>query len=265
MPVGRDFRPADRQPSRASGRGPRHRPQPRRPTRLDRERDRTARLWDAATGQPIGPPMEHRAEVIAVAFSPDGKTILTASPHPPPPGGRGAALWLWQTPSPFHDDPPRIAAWVEAATGLELDRQGSVRSLDNAAWRQRLDRFHRGRPASDRSPSTAGPDPVRSGSRRPSRRLDEPGPEGRGRGRLRRGHSRPAYDKAVWNAQGRFSCRAASPNGLPLTSPKPYGSGRTTSSSTNDMPGVAGGGGHDRPEESGFRSTRNVRRSHRFR
>ncbi len=129
--------------------------------------DRTARLWDAATGQPIGPPMEHRAEVIAVAFSPDGKTILTASPHSATTSeDDGAALWLWQTPSPFHDDPPRIAAWVEAATGLELDRQGSVRSLDNAAWRQRLDQLHRwgGPPATDRSrrldPILFGPDPA---------------------------------------------------------------------------------------------------------
>jgi WD40 repeat protein len=40
--------------------------------------DRTARLWHAATGQPIGSPLAHGGEVIAVAFSPDGKTVLTA-------------------------------------------------------------------------------------------------------------------------------------------------------------------------------------------
>ncbi len=41
--------------------------------------DTTARLWDAATGRPLGRPMEHRAPVWSVAFSPDGKTILTGS------------------------------------------------------------------------------------------------------------------------------------------------------------------------------------------
>ena len=41
--------------------------------------DKTARLWDAANGQPIGKPLGHRDAVKAVAFSPDSKTILTGS------------------------------------------------------------------------------------------------------------------------------------------------------------------------------------------
>jgi WD40 repeat protein/tetratricopeptide (TPR) repeat protein len=39
--------------------------------------DGAALLWDAVTGQPIGPPMRHKSEVRSVAFSADGKTILT--------------------------------------------------------------------------------------------------------------------------------------------------------------------------------------------
>ncbi|MFI5461495.1 MAG: tetratricopeptide repeat protein, partial [Isosphaerales bacterium] len=41
--------------------------------------DGTARLWDAATGRPIGQPIWHEGVVTSVAFSPDGKTILTGS------------------------------------------------------------------------------------------------------------------------------------------------------------------------------------------
>jgi len=36
-------------------------------------------LWDAATGQAVGPPLAHQRTVRAVAFSPDGNTVLTGS------------------------------------------------------------------------------------------------------------------------------------------------------------------------------------------
>jgi len=43
-------------------------------------RDKTARLWDAATGQPIGEPLKGHTDIVSSAgFSPDGKRILTAS------------------------------------------------------------------------------------------------------------------------------------------------------------------------------------------
>ena len=56
--------------------------------------DKTARLWDVATGQPVGKPMEHQESVTFVAFSPDGKTILTGS------GGR-ARYWNVATARPI--------------------------------------------------------------------------------------------------------------------------------------------------------------------
>ena len=39
--------------------------------------DKTARLWDATTGQAPRLPMTHQHAVFAVAFSPDGETVLT--------------------------------------------------------------------------------------------------------------------------------------------------------------------------------------------
>jgi WD40 repeat protein len=41
-------------------------------------RDGVARLWDAATGAPAGPPLPHGGDVSAVAFDPDGRSLLTA-------------------------------------------------------------------------------------------------------------------------------------------------------------------------------------------
>src|SRR5260221_2092134 len=38
-----------------------------------------ARVWDAATGKPIGKPLGHVTNVHFAAFSPDGLTVATAS------------------------------------------------------------------------------------------------------------------------------------------------------------------------------------------
>ena len=39
--------------------------------------DHTARLWNAATGEPLTPPLEHEDAVLSVAFSPDGTRLVT--------------------------------------------------------------------------------------------------------------------------------------------------------------------------------------------
>jgi WD40 repeat protein len=49
--------------------------------------DGTARQWETATGQPVGPPLRHQDKVNAVAYSLDGQTIVTAS------ADKTARLW----------------------------------------------------------------------------------------------------------------------------------------------------------------------------
>src|SRR5438552_11351943 len=49
--------------------------------------DKTARLWDAASGKPVGEPMKHEGQVNSAQFSPDGQRVVTAS------ADKTARLW----------------------------------------------------------------------------------------------------------------------------------------------------------------------------
>jgi WD40 repeat protein/serine/threonine protein kinase len=51
--------------------------------------DNSSRLWDVATGQPVGPPQFYGGNVEAGAFSPDGRTFVT--------GGTDGTVRQWKT------------------------------------------------------------------------------------------------------------------------------------------------------------------------
>ena len=105
--------------------------------------DKTARLWDVATGKTIGPPLRHPHPVHRVAFWFDGKSIVTGH-------GEGVVginqpselqVRFGQVPTPLEGDPDLIELWVQVVTGMELEANGGVRPLDAAAWQERWQRL----------------------------------------------------------------------------------------------------------------------------
>jgi WD40 repeat protein len=93
-----------------------------------------ARLWDAATGKPIGPPINHGEAVHFVAFTPDGKRMMSISVN--------GEFRAQDVPSSVSGDSQRIRCWVEVLTGMEPDTQGTIHDLDADALQQRRRRLH---------------------------------------------------------------------------------------------------------------------------
>ena len=80
-------------------------------TVLTRSADRTAQLWDTATGKPLGPPLPHPAAVSALALHPDGRRMAT--------GSVDGTIRLWAVPAPVTGEVERLRLWIEVLTGME--------------------------------------------------------------------------------------------------------------------------------------------------
>jgi WD40 repeat protein len=95
--------------------------------------DGTVRLWCAATGLPIGPPLAQGGAVRSLVFSQDGRRLAT--------GGSDATVRCWKAPDPVEGDAERVSCWVRITTDLEFDSGDAIRRMDGpTSWdlRRRL-------------------------------------------------------------------------------------------------------------------------------
>jgi WD40 repeat protein/tRNA A-37 threonylcarbamoyl transferase component Bud32 len=100
-------------------------------------RDQAARIWDATTGKLISTPRRLKTAVRLVAFSPDGKTLLTSGLSD------NRCVRLWPVPSPLAGDVERLVLWTQVLTGMEMNSEGVVNTLDAEQWRERREHLEK--------------------------------------------------------------------------------------------------------------------------
>ena len=98
-----------------------------------REARAILQLWDTSTGQPCGPPAKATALHTELAFSPDGRHVLTVRPDPS--GRLPVTAQLWRLPGGgMGFDEMQRRTW--RAVGARLDAAGNLEGVPDQEWRR---------------------------------------------------------------------------------------------------------------------------------
>jgi hypothetical protein len=93
----------------------------------------TAQLWDAATGESLGPPLRHRGFVEQFAFSPDGRRLATAC--------RDGTAWVWNLPGPDPRPLEDLVLLAQVLSAQRLDATDGLVEVEPAAQRRALEQL----------------------------------------------------------------------------------------------------------------------------
>jgi WD40 repeat protein len=92
--------------------------------------DKTARLWEAGTGKPIGPPMRHDDDINGAVFNRDETRILTWSGHYTTSTAR-----LWDIGVDYDFPVDLLKLQIAALTGTEFDAAtGEITCIEPERW-----------------------------------------------------------------------------------------------------------------------------------
>lgn len=105
--------------------------------------DKTARVWDAAAGQPATPPPQHEGTVWSAAFGPNGRRVATA--------GADLTARVWDV-VPGDRAAGNLTVLAEPLACQRLDATDGVFPLTAGEWRARWDDLRKKYPADFRPP-----------------------------------------------------------------------------------------------------------------
>ncbi|MHB8522857.1 MAG: WD40 repeat domain-containing serine/threonine-protein kinase [Limisphaerales bacterium] len=94
--------------------------------------DRTARVWDAATGVSLGPPLKNGDSIIRVRFIAQDYALVTV--------GKSGESWLWRLPSDPHpaEDLLRLCSLIDPNPAASLVRDHSQETVTQQSVWERL-------------------------------------------------------------------------------------------------------------------------------
>jgi WD40 repeat protein len=85
------------------------------------------RFIESKSGLPLGPAIVGGEDGAPLALSPNGRWAATTS---------SKGVQIWPVPQPMRADTEHLRLWIQTATGLQLDADGTLTAMDHTTYRK---------------------------------------------------------------------------------------------------------------------------------